>query len=569
MTSKVKEQLTIKKKNYIMKTAKLTITAFSFLLLNFDAMAQSFSTSTTNFNIPSSMDNQDWKTNESNGRHTLIDINGDGKPDLIDSEDGATSITDDVFKNGSQKYWKIYINNGNEFNATYMQWNIPSITDNQDWKPYESSGRHTLLDMNGDGKPDLIDSEDETTSVTDDVFKNGSQKYWKVYLNNGNGFDVTYIQWNIPTVFDNQDWKLYESSGKHQVIDMNGDGKPDFVDSEDEATSVSNDAFKNGSQKYWKVYLNTGSGFSSSEIQWNIPSGIDNQDWQLNEASGKHSVVDMNGDGKPDLIDSEDGATSIIDDVFMNGSQKYWKVYMNNGNGFNSSEIQWNITSALDKQDWQLNEAFGRHSLIDINGDWKPDLIDSEDGSTSIIDDVFKNGSQKYWKVYLNNGTGFNSNSLQWNIPPVSDNQDWKLFEASGKHSVVDMNGDKMPDFVDSEDEATSVTDDAFINGSQKYWKVYLNTSISNGITDFETIKSQFNIYPNPSNGAFNLNIKTFTLGKNYSYEIFNLQGLSIKQKNITKETFEIKMLNQPSGIYILKYQEGEMIITRKLIIQK
>ena len=258
--------------------------------------------------------------------------------------------------------------------------------------------------MNGDGKPDLVDSENSATENESDVFYNGSQKYWKVYLNTGSGFSPTAIQWNIPATLDT--YEDYVNYNNHEVIDMNGDGKPDLVDSEDEATSGAQ-IFFNGNQKYWKVYLNTGSGFSTTAIQWNMPAVLDTYEEQVNYTL--HAVIDMNGDGKPDLVDSENSATENESDVFYNGSQKYWKVYLSTGSGFSPTAIQWNIPATLDTYEDYVN--YNNHVVIDMNGDGKPDLVDSEDEATSGAQ-IFFNGNQKYWKVYLNNAPSLETGSF-------------------------------------------------------------------------------------------------------------------------------------------------------------
>ena len=215
-------------------------------------------------------------------------------------------------------------------------------------------------------------------------------------MNTGTGFSPTAVQWNIPAVLDNDEYRV--SYTLHTVIDMDGDGKPDLVDTENEATNNNPDVFYNGQQKYWKFYKNNGAGFNTTATQWNIPAVLDNDEYMI--ASNLHTVIDMDGDGKPDLIDSENEATNNNPDVFYNGQQKYWKVYKNNGNGFNLSPLQWNIPAVLDSDEYMV--SYTLHTVIDMNGDLKPDLVDTENEATNNNPDVFFNGQQKYWKVYLN-----------------------------------------------------------------------------------------------------------------------------------------------------------------------
>ncbi len=513
--------------------------------------AQGFTSPAMQWNIPAVLDNDEFRLAYS--FHTIIDMNHDGLPDLIDSENQATNGVADVFMNGQQKYWKVYLNTGVGFSPTSIQWNLPAVLDNEEYSV--SAAFHQVIDMNGDGLPDLVDTENHATEGILDVFMNGQQKYWKVYLNNGSGFNPTAVQWNIPAVLDNDEYRI--AYFFHTVIDMNGDGKPDLIDSENQATNGESDVFMNGNQKYWKVYLNTGSGFSPTATQWNMPAVLDSEDYVV--GSSFHTVADMNGDGKPDLVDSENEATNNGPDVFLNGQQKYWKVYLNNGNGFNATAVQWNIPPVLDSEEYMVSAAL--HVVVDFDGDGKPDLIDSENQATNGEADVFFNGQQKYWKVYLNNGAGFNQTALQWNIPATLDTEEYEV--SAVLHAVIDMNGDLKPDLVDTENEATNGEADVFFNGQQKYWKVYLNGS--NLATDTFDISNAVSIYPNPSNGKFELAINV--AGGDFTVEIYNTNGQLVLHRDATTlQTIDFS--EHATGIYLLKIYNGQTRITKKIIKQ-
>ncbi|PZR06327.1 MAG: hypothetical protein DI539_24535, partial [Flavobacterium psychrophilum] len=199
----------------------------------------------------------------------------------------------------------IYSNsNAQGFASPAQQWNLPAVLD--DYEHRFADTDHVVVDMNGDGKPDLVHTENPATNGTADTFLNGQQKYWKVYLNTGTGFSATATQWNLPAVLDGYEHRFTDTY--HVVVDMNGDGKPDLVHTENPATNGTQDTFLNGQQKYWKVYLNTGSGFSATATQWNLPAVLD--DYEHRFADTDHVVVDMNGDLKPDLVHTENPATN-------------------------------------------------------------------------------------------------------------------------------------------------------------------------------------------------------------------------------------------------------------------
>jgi hypothetical protein len=227
-------------------------------------------------------------------------------------------------------------------------------------RAYGEHGEHLIIDINGDNKADLIDLEDDSNDG--ETWFNGPQQYWKVYLGDGNSFSTTASNWNIPYLDPYADRSNGEY-GEHTLIDMNGDDKPTWLDLEDDNN---NDyTWLNGPQKYWKVYINSGSGFSSSAADWNIPY-LDASAQRLYAQYGEHLLIDMNGDKKPDLIDLEDDNNH--DYTWLNGQQKYWKVYINSGSGFSASASDWNIPY-LDASAQRANGYQGEHVLFDMNGD--------------------------------------------------------------------------------------------------------------------------------------------------------------------------------------------------------
>jgi RHS repeat-associated protein len=142
-----------------------------------------------------------------------------------------------------------------------------------------------LMDMNGDGLPDR-------------VLTGGIQ------LNNGvHGFGPYQTTWNysIDPGLVNVDLGCYTK----QLMDMNGDGLPDFV-------------FANGGSTY-TVFFNTGRGFDGSGVTW---SGINTSGdgtagwtnllaWDANYT--KVTFLDMNGDGLVDRVERNyTGAGSFI-----------------------------------------------------------------------------------------------------------------------------------------------------------------------------------------------------------------------------------------------------------------
>lgn len=220
--------------------------------------------------------------------------------------------------------------------------------------------------------------------------------------------------------------------------------------------------------------------------------------------------------------------------------------------GFSPSHTQWNIPANTDDGDWKLDDSYSRHNVFDLNGDGKPDLIDSENEATTSVSDVFVNGSQKYWKVYLNTGSGFSTTFTQWNIPTNLDDGDWKFFDAYSRHQVMDFNGDGLPDFIDSEDEGTTTVSDVFLNGSQKYWKVYLNTLNTANILSATLETSNVLLYPNPCANEFKVKVDAGL--SDVQVLVINALGETVSaEQNFSNNIITVKLNNLSSGVYFVQ----------------
>ncbi|MDX2361141.1 MAG: VCBS repeat-containing protein, partial [Crocinitomicaceae bacterium] len=188
------------------------------------------------------------------------------------------------------------------FPSTMTQWSTPfgyeaTAGNNSTWK-------WTTMDINGDGLPDMVDTYFNT------VYGTAGNNYWEVYLNTGSGFAPTVTQWSTPfgyehTAGNNSTWKW-------TTMDMNGDGLPDLVD------TYFNTVYGTPGNNYWEVYLNTGSGFSSTATQWSTPFGYEAT--AGNNSTWKYTTMDINGDGLPDMVDT------YFNGVYGTAGNNYWEV---------------------------------------------------------------------------------------------------------------------------------------------------------------------------------------------------------------------------------------------------
>lgn len=95
---------------------------------------------------------------------------------------------------------------------------------------------------------------------------------------------------------------------------------------------------------------------------------------------------------------------------------------------------------------------------------------------------------------------------------------------------------------------------------------VIFNCSEALSINDFNFLGNNISIYPNPSNGIFNIKMKSIS---DFRYDVLDITGKSIMSRmNINDNSFKVDLSNYSKGIYFFKLYSGEGAITKKLIVQ-
>jgi hypothetical protein len=607
---------------------------FNILVIGIKAFCQTgFSTNATNWSLPaggkvlnnhnfgfnninyvgssSSIGNQSWVT---------MDINGDNKQDLIVVAQINGNFYD-CFEVGTNPHWKVYLNNGNSMSNTALEWELPAggrIINGHNYgfnniegtaSAYAGNQSWFVRDMNGDNKVDLVVSAESNGTYTD-CFGLTSTPYWKVYLNNGVSFSNIAINWNLPTGGKTDGTHLYgyneagytaSNTGDPtwETKDMNGDKKPDLLITSEVSSAGYNDCFGLGSGAYWKVYLNSGTGFSTSATNFYLPSGgaISNghssgfwNTFNLNTGSPGNqmwSLMDMNGDAKYDLVVMSE-SDGTFTDCYGAGTNPFWKVYWNSGTSFSNTAFNWPLpfggktlnghTYGFNDIDNNASASIGNQSwtVSDINGDERPDLIIHAE-SDGTFTNCFGVGSNPYWKVYLNSGSGFSGIVSNWTVPlggeiSSSNNYGFNYISNIGNGYIgnqtwetFDINGDKKADLVVLA-QSDGIYSDCFGIGSSPYWKVYINNATQSAVNEVINEKVEVTISPNPFEKIFSIKLSE---SENYHHRmmIYNIQGQLVQQMMINSSQEEVE-LDIPSGIYFYSIfdRENKSIANGKLV---
>lgn len=387
------------------------------------------------------------------------DIDNDGKNDLVFSDDCANNST------VGDTHWLVYLGTGTAFASSSTDWSLPMQSQGENFQfpyplqnlPNAPGGSYSLSNFTGHGDTDL--------------YLNGA-----VYPRQGNGFATNGITPKNPS--------SVTSSDTTALYDLTGDGILDLVLYSDgtQTSGVGTD--------HWLVYPGTGmTAFSSTAITWPLPSGILKDTFQAgptgndeDTCSGAAYVIsDLNGDGKPDLIITDDCDSSSKVGV------TYWNLYAGSGKGFATSPAKWAVPNVGetapydgDGKTWGVfptgrvnvnGSAVTATTEYDFDKDGHPDLfIASVDGVTLSEGGDNLYASSARWYVYLSTGSGFSPTAGAWTTPIPSATGLTGECSTSWTYAVTDFNLDGIPDLAVS-NECTTSGKNGMIGTTN--WEVY------------------------------------------------------------------------------------------------
>jgi YD repeat-containing protein len=303
----------------------------------------------------------------------FVDVNNDGFPDILEYRNTSSDLT---FLNNKIGGW-----------VSSNSWLLPMPVVDQ-------AGTTDLgvrfADVNKDGYVDILQSQAGTRNV---------------YLNNKTGWFLS--SWIIPIDF-------VDFGGNDQGVileDVNGDGRVDIIKS------------SNGVRQ---VYLNNDTGWFLSS--WNVPVDF------FNGTSTQSGVrlVDLNGDGLPDIVQSEN----------LNAWAR--NTWLNNGSGWNNYSL---FISPVAFTNISYQSDMGVR-FDDVNNDGLVDILEQFSNGTNV---------QNTW---LNNGSGWVlNNSFVYPEP----------FNVDGYNiarRLSDVNGDGFGDIVVSHQNNAIFTNYTYIRNN-------------------------------------------------------------------------------------------------------
>jgi hypothetical protein len=305
-----------------------------------------------------------WGLNDMGNWKVAGDINRDGRPDLVDT----------VFLNpGLRIYTALSTATG--------AWQLVGDSVNLAWGLNDMGNWKVAGDINGDGRPDLVDT----------VFLNPGLRIYTA-LSTGDG-TWQLVGDNVNLAYSRNDMGNWKVAG-----DINGDGLPDLV----------NTLFLFPGLRVYTA-LSTGAG------TWQLVFNDPNLSYGVDDMANWKIAGDLNDDGRPDLVNTFFRNPGLRVYTLLSTGVATWHLVFDDVNSAYSVD---------DMANWKV--------AGDINGDGRPDLVDT----------FFLNPGLRV-QTMISTGPGTWALSFQTvsSTYAVNDMANWK---------VMHLDGDGIPDLVDT-----------------------------------------------------------------------------------------------------------------------
>ena len=326
----------------------------------------------------------------------LADMNGDGLVDYFQAyhqthADGSTTIKRTIWKNTGTGF----VEGGVPRPPYYTTFILADGT-------VEAYDRY--VDVNGDGLPDQVRAMRRKSGTYSRITR----------LNTGSGWQVS-TAYKLPAGLLSNHHYGNNDALTGELIDINGDGLVDFIESA-KLSSTKN-----------RTYLNTGSGWELSAA-YNLPVTL--MEYSSGNGLSKAELADINGDGLLDVWQ----AVKMPDNTFLSSA------WLNNGSTFIAApEFTPPWYSVRHRADG-FTDVVGTH--LDLDGNGSPEFVlfyRSAENITSM-------------NIWTHNGEQWVNarNELAGKLPNIPFFQHFTNQSSTGLVQFGDLNGDIGPEAYSS-----------------------------------------------------------------------------------------------------------------------
>ncbi len=363
----------------------------------------------------------------------------------------------------------------NQFASAAEDWRVPASGFDEGFaQPASASAFHywSTLDVDGDHRPDIVHTG--ATDQSEAAWDAGGSPFWKLFRGGTEGWSADMVKWQVPPSGATSGfYAVGLAGGGWQTFDITGDGLPDLVQTAEPATGA---VWGFGDDPHWKVFENDGDGgFIMPQRDWPVPDSGTSAGFSVVEWSGAPAfwtTIDVDGDRRPDLVQTSDPATGAVWD---DAGAAYWKVFANSGDGFDRKPTIWSVPQSGTTggfYSWYADST-AHWRLLDLDGDGRADLMQTSDPASGAVWDA---AGDPYWKLFAGEGQGFAAIATKWSVPPNGTGEGF--FDAFWSASfrwwwLIDIDGDRDLDLVQTGD--SSHENRIWDAAGDPYWKVFRN----------------------------------------------------------------------------------------------
>lgn len=332
--------------------------------LVYEGGAAGFADIPLRFTLPFSLEEIDAVGEWSNENFLIMDLTGDRRPDFVVNRPEGDPSGDARI---SRAWWVVYPNTGTGFSTEPTRFALPYPLD-ADWQSAAVASRHhVVMSLDADALPDFIEHRNGEAPTSEPRL---GSAFWHLYPHTGFGWASEPVRFTLPFDLTDESRAGDRSdigSNAHVLAALRGPAsgfRPEFVVTVDEERPT--DDARLGRAR-WDIYTHDGDGFGSLGVPFTLPFPLIDAPGAYTGGFGSyaHTVMELTGDGLPDLLVHREG---VSPDEDARLGRAHWLVYPGTGEGFSESPIRWSLPVPLviDGNDAPSAPGTSSHALLPL-----------------------------------------------------------------------------------------------------------------------------------------------------------------------------------------------------------